>query len=571
MTVIFEKLSMGLPLGRTMLQSLSLHQFALIEKLDITFHQGFNVITGETGAGKSLLLDALSLCVGGRADSAMVRHGANFADLYAEFEADNALIHRWFELNERTFESPIILRRKISEQGRSQAWINGVPASLAELKSLGVLLVNIHSQHASLELLKPHFVIEWLDEVAGIKQLSDKVKAAFHQYQTLMDEQAQSLSQMNARTDKIDLLTAKLNDIEPLLLVDMPSIEARFEELSNLESLVGDAAMVCQMIDGEGDAPSVLDMLARCQKICANNADTSQTFAEALDALAGAYDTIKDAVRELQYYADNQSMDEEEYAHLSELMNLANRLSNKYRMPIDALMIEAQSWQQQLGHLINLADPEALDEAVQKAFDEYLALANALHDARSAAAEGICQTLMSHLSTLALPHATCQFNFTKKTAKHYNAIGLYEIELLFSANVGMPMQPLHKVASGGELSRISLIMQVMQAGLDDNAPLLVFDEVDVGISGGTAQVVGNLLRRLGAHGQLLVITHQAQVAAAAHQHILVKKQHDSQAESSFEIIAGDEQIYELARMSGGINISDETLAHAKSLLAGVDD
>ncbi len=562
---------MCLPLGRTMLQSLSLHQFALIEKLDIAFHQGFNVITGETGAGKSLLLDALSLCVGGRADSAMVRHGAAFADLYAEFEADYAVIRQWFDVNERKFESPIVLRRKISEQGRSQAWINGMPASLSELKSLGVLLVNIHSQHASLELLKPHFVIEWLDEVAGITQLSDEVKLAFHRYQALLDEQAQSISQMSARTDKIDLLTAKLNDIEPLLSADMPSVEARFEELSNLEALVADAAMVCQMVDGDGDAPSVLDMLARCQKICTNNADTSQTFADALDALAGAYDSIKEAVRELQHYADNESMDEEEYANLSELMNLANRLSNKYRMPIEALMMEAQSWQQELDYLTNLADPEALDEAVKQAFDVYMTAAQNLHQARSAAADEICQTLMAQLSTLALPHATCQFNFTKKTANQYNATGLYEIELLFSANTGIPMQPLHKVASGGELSRISLIMQVMQAGLDDNAPLLVFDEVDVGISGGTAQVVGNLLRKLGTHGQLLVITHQAQVAAAAHQHILVKKQHGNHTESSFDIITGDAQIYELARMSGGVNISDETLAHAKSLLAGVDE
>lgn len=154
------------------------------KSLDIAFHQGFNVITGEAD-GKSLLLDALSLCVGGRADSAMVRHGAAFADLYAEFEADYALIRQWFDVNERKFESPIVLRRKISEQGRSQAWINGMPAGLSELKSLGVLLVNIHSQHASLELLKPHFVIEWLDEVAGITQLSDEVKLAFHRYQAL--------------------------------------------------------------------------------------------------------------------------------------------------------------------------------------------------------------------------------------------------------------------------------------------------------------------------------------------------------------------------------------------------
>lgn len=554
-----------------MLQSLSLHQFALIENLDISFHQGLNVMTGETGAGKSLLLDALLLCVGGRADSTMVRHGAAFADLYATFEADDEVICQWFKTQGRDFELPILLRRKISEQGRSQAWINGLPASLAELKSLGALLVRIHSQHASLALLKPQYVIDWLDEVAKLTNLSGQVKEAFYHHQRLVDAQAQSLSQMNARIDKMDLLSAKLNDIEPLRLVDMTDVEMRFEELSNFETLVADAVQVCQIMDGEGDMPSVLNSLVRCQKICQNNADTSPIFARTFNEIGNAYENIKDAVRELRYYAENASMDEEEYANLSELVSLAHRLSAKYRMPIQDLLVESNLWQQQLDELNAIADLEILDGEIKKAWNDYVMLARQLHDARQQAVEGICQTLMNHLSMLALPQATCQFNFIEKSPKQYDATGLYEIELLFSANVGMPMQSLHKVASGGELSRIALIMQVMKAGLAGGTPLLVFDEVDVGISGGTAQVVGNLLRQLGNYGQLLVITHQAQVAAAAHQHILVKKQHGKHSQSIFEIITGDRQIHELARMSGGITISDETLAHAKSLLIDVND
>lgn len=551
-----------------MLQSLTLHNFALIESLQINFDKGFNVITGETGAGKSLLLDALDLCLGGRTDTALVRHGTAFADIYAEFATDNLLVQHWFENADRAFELPILIRRKITAQGRSSAWINGVPASLNELKSLGVLLVNIHSQHASLQLLKPNFIIDWLDDVGNLTDLSNQVKNAFKTYQTLFDKKQQTLREMDARTDKIDLLTARLLDIEPLLGVDIASCESRFDELSNMESLIVDAHAIYDILDGDSDI-TVLTQLNRCQKLCQNNQNFSQIFADSLENIATSYELLKDCAKDMRYYADNQSMDEDEYRHLSDIINLANRLSNKYRMNISQVLESTDSWQQELDYLNGLPDIDSLDDTIKTAFDNYTNLAKQLHDKRTQAAPVLCQRLSKHLHALALPHAFFEFAFTPKDKNAVNATGLYDIELLFSANVGIPTQPLHKVVSGGELSRISLIMQVMRAGMNQNTPLLIFDEVDIGISGGTAQVVGQLLRTLGEHCQLMVITHQAQVAVSSHQHILVKKQHGDFTQSQFDIICGDDKIHELARMSGGVDITDETLAHAKSLLSSV--
>lgn len=554
-----------LAVGKIMLQSLSLQNFALIESLQIDFDQGFNVITGETGAGKSLLLAAIGLCLGGRGDVSWVRHGTKCADILASFDVDNQAVRAWFLAHERPFALPIVIRRKIGMQGRSQAWINGSPASLSQLKSLGALLVTMHSQHASLELLRPQLVIDWLDDVGQLTALVKTVKTAFENYQTLATQRQAALAQMDARTDRIDLLSARLAEIEPLFGVDMARIEARFDELSNLESLVYDASVVCGLLDGDENDVAILGLLGRCQRVCQNHSEISQTFADSLDNIATSYELLKDSLQALRYYADNQSMDEEEYQALSQLMNLANRLANKYRLSIDELLTQANMWQNELDELQALADLDGLEQAVDRAFDEYVCVAKQLHDERSKIAPMICQQLIDGLAKLALPHASCEFVFYPKDQKDANAVGLYDIELLFSANVGMPKQPLHKVASGGELSRIALVMQVMRAG-HTKTPLLVFDEVDIGMSGATAQVVGQLLRQLGEHCQLVAITHQAQVAAAAHGHILVKKQHGDHSQSQFERIDGQARIYELARMSGGITITDETLAHAKSLL-----
>ncbi len=551
-----------------MLHTLHLQNFALIDDDEITLHAGFNVITGETGAGKSLMLDALSLATGGRGRADMVRFGEKHAEIYAHFDSQDKDVQAWFDENERDFcEGDIVIRRQISSDGRSKGWINGVPASLSELKSLGTKLVNIHSQHAGLELLKPNFALKWLDVVGGLDTQAVAVKDAYHTWQSLIDEQKNASLVQAGRLDRINLLKTKLDDLEPLMDVDMKAVESSYEELSNIESLINDAYQISNILNSDSDEPSVIALLGKALKLCESNSHLSESFAQAYSSLSDSYELIKDVSMSLADYGENQSTDPEELERLNTLMGHAYRLASKYRMPIDELLGEAKDYQQELEYLESLPDAGSLDAEIAKAYDRYHALASELQQAREQIAPTLCQTLQTKLAPLALPNASCQFVFDER--KMPSSHGLFDIDLLFSANVGMPLLPLHKVASGGELSRMALIMQVMRASNQVGLPLLVFDEVDVGISGGTAQVVGELLRSLGVHQQLIAITHQAQVACCGHAHILVKKEHGEMTTSGFTRLEGDSRIYELARMSGGVNITDETLAHAKSLLDAV--
>lgn len=554
-----------------MITALTLENLALIKHHEMVFDERFNVITGETGAGKSLILDALSLCVGGRADAGMIRFGESEASVFGEFDiTDNALVATWFSEHDRELEEDtLLIRRKISGNGRSKSWINGVPASLAELKSLGAILVNIHSQHAGLELLKPQFVIDWLDDVGDLHELKESTKERFNHHHALKKQADENRAMSVQRADRMALLSARLEEIEPLMSVNLTEIEQEYDELSNLENLMQSAVQAAKVLDD--DEVSVSTLLARSLRICTHLSDKSRVFSECSELLTSASEQIDDVLARLVDYAEQSLPDEGRLDELNNLMGLAHRLAKKYHTTTDELVAQAQQWQIELDRLANLPDSEIMDEQVKMAWQEYLKVAHELHEKRVSIAPQVAGELTHRLSDLALPNATCEFEFTDRVPEQYGIHGLCDIALLFSANVGMPLQPLHKVASGGELSRMALVMQVMSAGASEQVrPTLVFDEVDVGISGGTAQVVGELLRNLGNHQQLFAITHQAQVAAAAHRHILVYKEHGEQTTSHLSIITGEEQIDELARMSGGVNITEATRAHVKSLLEDIN-
>lgn len=548
-----------------MLHALNLNNFALIDSYELVLDKGFSVITGETGAGKSLILAALSLCLGGRGDSDWIRFGQKSADIYAQFVPTPAA-QKWLEAAGRTSEDTLIIRRQLSEQRRSRAWINGEPASLSELKSLGTHLVQMHTQHAALELLKPAYVVSWLDLVANLTDEARQVASAYDTWQQHLALANQANSEAIARLDRQTLLEARLADIEPLLGVNIAKVNARYDELSNIESLAQDACHAAAYLDSDSDEPSVLALLGRAIKLCESQSDLSAVFGEAYGSLIEAYDTIKDTHSTLLSYGESAELDEEELASLSNIIATAQKLSGKYRMPIEELIEQSQAWQDELLLLHTMDNPEELKRMANEAFLHYQTLSEDLHQKRLTAAPKVCQQLADYLAPLALPNAVCRFEFNQAKP---SATGLYDIALLFGANVGMPLLPLHKVASGGELSRVSLVMQVMCAATG-SLPLLVFDEVDVGISGGTAQVVGEMLRKLGKHQQILAITHQAQVAACAHAHLLVRKTHNNQTTSQIIALDADERVHELARMAGGVQITDETLAHAKSLLSALD-
>lgn len=563
-----------------MLTQLTLQNLALVTHAEIEMNAGFNIITGETGAGKSLLLDALTLCVGGRSDGGLIRHGQTTADAFAEFNIGQLPdVMAWLSEQNYPFEDDtLLIRRQLANQNgtlRSKAWLNGMPISMNELKILGGLLVNIHSQHAQQSLLRPQFVMEWLDSATGLNSQANDVKQAFLQYERLKSQAAQHAKDEQLRQQQIQLLSNQLADIEPIATVLYNELEAEYDELSNLENLMQQAALSVQLLDNDSDEPDVVSLLNRAIKLCEAQTELSQTYADCVEQLYSAHTQIAEVASTLSNYAEGQSLDPKRLALLDEQLSTFHRLARKYHTTPESLVEDSQAWQQQLDDLQSVMSPEAMAEQIEEAYQAYLQKAQALDDSRRANATILAEALVARLKALALPNVQAAFEFTPLDKPQ--SIGLSQIDLLFSANVGMPMQPIHKVASGGELSRLALIMQVIDAqGVCRNTTtdmstttrqLLVFDEVDVGISGGTAQVVGELLRELGEEQQIIAITHQSQVAAQAHQHILVYKTQQEKAQSHLKILSGDDQVQELARMSGGVNITEDTLKHARSLLA----
>lgn len=573
-----------------MLTQLTLQNLALVEQAELDMHPGFNVITGETGAGKSLLLDALQLCVGGRTDGGLIRHGHTTAEAFAEFDIGQLpQVQAW--LNEQNYpidENTLLIRRQLANQNgtiRSKAWLNGSPISLNELKTLGNLLVNIHSQHAQHSLLRPQFVLDWLDSATGLTGLAEQVASAFSHYESLKQQASRLARDEKLRQQQILLLNNQLTDIEPIAAINYHELEAEYDELSNLESLMQQASLTVGLLNNDSDEPDVSTLLAKAIKLCEAQSGISQTYADCVEQLYQAQSAVSEVSSTLTDYAEGQSLDPERLAQLDEQLSTFHRLARKYQTTPERLLDDATEWQGELDELNAVLSPEAFAEEIEAAYQTYLTQAQALDEKRQQVAPMLSETLVKRLKLLALPNVQAEFQFTALDKPQ--SFGLSNIELVFSANVGMPMQPLHKIASGGELSRLALVMQVIDAQgqcrtAQDSTnasskaastiprQLLVFDEVDVGISGGTAQVVGELLRELGTEQQIIAITHQAQVASQAHQHILVYKTQHDQAQSHLQNLSGDAQVQELARMSGGVNITETTLEHARSLLASVN-
>jgi len=547
-----------------MLTLLSLQNFTLARDVVLDLHAGFTVLTGETGAGKSILLDGLAACLGERMDAQSVRFGADKADITAQFDLQRSAAARaWLherELLDTDDENEVRLRRVILAEGRSKAWINGTPTSLGELRELGELLVQLYGQHSQQQLLKPEYPMNWLDTAAQLQPQVEHVRRLYKAWQTLIKQQQNAEREREVLLARQALLSSQIEDLQPLMQQDYAEIEQEHDRLSHFEGMMQDTAALLDGLDeGEENILSKLGSLLR-------RAEAQASRAQALDAVATGLNVAKtelqEAVSTLRQFADEQVLDPERLAQIDELLGEFHRLARKYRTTPESLKTDCEAWQAELEKLDDLADADALQLKVEQAEQAYRAEAEKLDQARQSASHSLVQSLTDQIKPLALPEARFEFEFLAATP---SAQGLSQIRLLFSANRGIPMQPLAKVASGGELSRIALVMQVMIAAHAE-APVLVFDEVDVGISGGTAEVVGRLLRSLGDDVQVLCITHQPQVAAQGHQHILVEKQQDEQAASHLRQLTDDERVSELARMSGGVEINEATLSHARGLL-----
>lgn len=553
-----------------MLAHLSIRNYAIVEQLDLELRPGMSVITGETGAGKSIMLDALGLALGDRADSGVVRPGADKADILASFElGEIAEARQWLAERDLDNDGPCILRRVITAEGRSRAYINGTPCPLGDLKSLGELLIDIHSQHEHQSLLKPDTHRRLLDAYAGAGELARQVQLAaqrWRQTRSELQRLSQSSEEQHARQQ---LLSYQLEELDNLALGtgELEALEQEQRTLGNAETLLGACRQVID-ICSENDGGTVLGSL-RCsvQRLSAGQGQPA-ALEEAVALLASAQIQVEEAVSSLNRFIDHFDADPRRLQQVEERLDSIYSLARKHRVqPAELAELQQRLRDELAGLHAGDAAIERLGEELAAYARHYQERAGELSARRRDAAGRLAAAVETEMQRLGMPGGRFAIALQPQAGEEPQPHGQEQVEFQVSANPGQPLKNIARVASGGELSRISLAIQVITAQTS-RTPTLVFDEVDVGIGGPTAEVVGQLLRRLGERGQVITVTHLPQVAAQGHQHLFVHKQRGSDATRTAVAVLGPHQrIEEVARMLGGLDLTRESLAHARKMIA----
>ena len=549
-----------------MLRTLAIRNFILVAQLEIDFDAGFTVLTGETGAGKSILVDALTLVLGGRGDAAVVRAGAERAEISAEFDlARLPDTQAWLRDNDlANDERTVLLRRVIDAQGRSRAYVNGSPASLAQLRETGERLVDIHGQHAHQSLLRADAQRALLDAYGGFSALSGLVSDAWRAWQKVRAQRETASRNAEAVAAERDALQDRVDDVRRLGIGadEWATLGAAQSRLAHAAALIEGTQAAASGLDDDGGILAQLNALAqRLQGLAGYDAALN----EHLVALESARAQLQDLVHALQRYAERIDVDESELRRIEERLGAIHDMARKYRVRAEALPELLAQAQARLVELKATLDHDALVRRQREAEEEFRRLAKDLSGKRQLAANDLSIQVSAKLATLAMVGGTFQ---TRVSALDEPAsYGMEQIDFLVSTHPGQPLGVLSRVASGGELSRLSLAVQVAVADVA-RVPVLIFDEVDVGIGGGVAETVGRLLQRIGTKRQVLCVTHLPQVAACADRHLAVRKVNASKVvRSEVEPLADKERIEEVARMLGGVEITVKTRAHAREMLA----
>lgn len=552
-----------------MLVHISVNNFVIASQLEMEFRGGMTVITGETGAGKSIVLDALGLALGDRADAGLIRHSCDRADINATFDIANIeAAQQWLAQRELMDGNECLLRRVITREGRSRAYINGRPATLQDLKALGEMLIDIHSQHAHQSLLKRETQRQMLDSYANTIQLAEQLKTVAkqsQQYQQRLDILENHRSEKNSRAQ---LLGYQIDELDNLALIEgeLESLEQEQKQLaSGEETLMGCQHTIALCSEGELNVVNILNQALRS---LSDIPAKDKPLQEAQQMLSDALIQAEEANSEIQHYLDNFELNPERLRAVENRLSTIYDISRKHHIKPEQLLALHQSLQQELNEVAGSDEEiEELQGQLASLHEEYHQLADKLSKKRKTAANKLCKQVKQQLSQLAMEN--CEFNveLTPRTEPTLHLNGSEDIEFQVSTNPGQTPQAIGKIASGGELSRISLAIQVITAKTSA-IPTLVFDEVDVGIGGAVAEVVGNLLQTLGNSGQVICVTHQAQVASKGHQHLFASKTTDKHsANARLEQLADSQKIEEIARMLGGIAVTDQSLAHAKEMLS----
>ena len=550
-----------------MLAHLSVNNFAIVKSLQLELASGMTTITGETGAGKSIAIDALSLCLGGRAEASIVRQGESKTEVCATFILDNNVnATRWLEDNELLDGKDCILRRIITKEGRSRAFINGSPVPLSQLKSLGQLLINIHGQHAHQQLMKNEYQLTMLDQYAGHTELLKKTRLAYQDWRQANNQLKQLKENSQNNLAQLQLLEYQIKELNELAIAEdeFGELEQEYKRLSNS----GDLAINCQKaieLIYEGEEVNALSILQSASSTLVELAELDNSLSTLPNMVSEAMIQLEEANSELRNYLDSIDVDPERMAFVEERYSRIMSLSRKHHVLPEELY---QHHQDLLSHIAQLdCSDEKMAEYEQDVAAKYQALvtrAEKLHKSRSRYAKELDKLISQSMHELSMEHA--QFRIEVNSQEHPSPLGFDAVTFLVSTNPGQPLQPIAKVASGGELSRMSLAIQVITAQKVDT-PSLIFDEVDVGISGPTAAVVGKMLRKLGESTQVLCVTHLPQVAGYGHNQMFVAKQTKAgKTETQMVKLNQEQRIAELARLLGGSEITPTTLANAKELL-----
>ncbi len=553
-----------------MLQQLSIQYFTIIDTLDLEFKPGMTVLTGETGAGKSILIDALLLALGGRGDSNAIRQGHERCTIAAGFNIQNLPnVKEWLAEHELTnSEDECLLRRIINNDGRSRAFINGQAIPLQQLRELGGLLVSIHGQHEHQTLLKPEKQRFLLDAYAGHAPLAKKVHTLYNDWRNTQAELANLQAQNEQRQARQELLAYQTQELAQLdLQIDeLKALDVEQRQLANADRLLTNCQQLLNVL-AEQDEGNVLRLLTAAQTQLNALQTLTPSLKAAAELLNNADIQINEAVNELRHYFSQLELNPERLTWVETRLSDIYELARKHHIPPDELISLQIRLQHELQQLENSDTAiTQLQNKITQLEKEYLSAAEKLSASRKKAAKQLMPHIENSMQQLNMPGGRFCVHFTPNTDQQPASYGLEKIEFLVSTNPGQTLQPLVKIVSGGELSRISLAIQVLTAQTD-STPTLIFDEVDVGIGGGTAEIVGRLLRQLADKTQVLCVTHLPQVAAQSQQHLQISKATENAITQTYvQDLNNNAKIQEIARMLGGVKITRQTLAHAKEML-----
>ncbi len=554
---------------RLMLHRLSIRNYAIIEKLEIEFCDRMNIITGETGAGKSILLGALSLILGERADTKALYNDEEKCVIEADFEIENKNLKSFFSRNELDFDTHTIVRREINQSGKSRAFINDTPVTLNVLKELGERLVNLHSQHETLELTKAGFQLDVIDTLARNQTLLASYKTQFSQYKKSFKQLEELVEQYRSSSAELDYLQFQFTELSDAKLEtdEQTSLETEQNTLSNVEEIKRALQTSIQILS-EGEI-STLDQLTEVQSQLKNVRNYNKDVLALTERLHSTFEEIKDINKEFETLQENASLDPERLEEVSARLNIIYRLQKKHNAATIEELLKIQNYLQEKIASVdnNSSEIEQLKTQLEKQFRELLSLSDQLHQSREKVLREFQNNVVVLLTKVGMPNSSFKVEIKKLEHHQLNENGLSEIKFLFSANKGFAALEIKDVASGGELSRLMLCIKSLIA--DAGAlPTLIFDEIDAGISGEVALKVGEIMKKLSRNHQLISITHLPQIARTGDAHLYIYKEtKNDRTHTRIKELKGEERVVEIAKMLSGDKVSDASLANARELIA----